>query len=53
VELGQIAVILIVFALIIIPFGKMPHYKKRVVYPLSLIIALIAAYWTVQRIALI
>ncbi len=53
VELGQIAVILLVFALIIIPFGKMKNYKKRIVYPLSIIIALVAAYWTIQRIALI
>jgi hypothetical protein len=50
VELGQIAVILSVFLLIIIPFGKQPWYKKRIVYPLSLLIALIAAYWTVQRV---
>ncbi len=50
VELGQIAVIAAVFALIIGPFGQKPWYKKRVVYPLSAAIALIAAYWTVERI---
>ena len=49
VELGQIAVIAIVFALIILPFGRKPWYKKRVVYPVSILIALIAAYWTVER----
>jgi len=49
VELGQIAVIVGVFAIIIIPFGKKPWYRKFVVYPLSAIIAIIAAYWTVER----
>ena len=50
VEIGQICVISLVFLLIIIPLGKMPWYKKGVVYPLSAAIALIAAYWTFQRI---
>ena len=50
VELGQIAVIIAVFALVIFPLGRKPWYKKRVVYPLSALIALVAAYWTVQRI---
>ena len=49
VELGQIAVIAAVFALLIVPFGKKPWYKKRIVYPLSVLTALAAAYWTVQR----
>ncbi len=53
VEIGQIAVILLVFGLIIIPFGKLPVYKKFIVYPLSIIIALVAGYWTIQRIGLI
>ncbi len=51
VELGQIFVIALVFLLIILPFGKKPYYKKFVVYPLSAAIALIALFWTVQRIA--
>jgi HupE / UreJ protein len=50
VEIGQVSIISIVFLLIILPFGKMPWYKKGIVYPLSAIIALIAAYWTIQRI---
>ncbi|MGN6402389.1 MAG: HupE/UreJ family protein [Flavisolibacter sp.] len=49
VEIGQIMVILSVFLLLIFPLGKKPWYKKRVVYPISMLIALIAAYWTVQR----
>jgi hypothetical protein len=50
VEIGQITVIIAVFALVIIPLGKKPWYRKSVVYPLSILIALIAAYWTVERI---
>jgi hypothetical protein len=50
VELGQIAVILGVFSLFIIPFKNKPWYKKAIVYPLSIAIALIAAYWTIERI---
>lgn len=53
VELGQIMVILLVFGLIIIPFGKLKNYKQVIVYPLSIIIACIALYWTIQRMALI
>jgi hypothetical protein len=49
VEIGQVIVILGVFLLIIIPFGKMKDYRKFVVYPLSIIIALIASYWFVKR----
>ena len=50
VELGQISIILAVFLLIVTPFGKSANYRKQVVYPLSIIIALIAFYWTIQRV---
>jgi len=49
VELGQMAVIAAVFLLLIIPLRQQLWYKKGVVYPLSILIALIACYWTVQR----
>ncbi len=49
VELGQITIILAVFLLIVFPLGKTIGYRKKVVFPLSIIIALIALYWTVQR----
>ncbi|MBC7650953.1 MAG: HupE/UreJ family protein, partial [Deinococcales bacterium] len=39
VELGQIAIILLVFALLVLPFGKKPYYKKWVVFPISIAIA--------------
>jgi hypothetical protein len=50
VELGQVAVIAAVFALIIIPFGKKMSYRKWIVIPLSALIALVAAYWTIERV---
>ena len=50
VEIGQIVVISILFALIILPFGRKPWYRKFIVYPLSVLIACIALYWTVQRV---
>ncbi len=50
VELGQITVILLMFALIISRFGKKSWYRSRIVYPLSITIGLIALYWTVERV---
>jgi hypothetical protein len=52
VEIGQIIIIASVFLLIIIPLGKNKGYRKYVVNPLSVLIALVAAYWTIQRIFL-
>ena len=49
VELGQITIILLVFGLIISRFGKKIWYRQRIVYPLSIVIALIAGYWTYER----
>jgi len=50
VELGQITVIVTVFALAVIPFRNIINYKKRIVYPLSILIAVIAFYWTIERV---
>lgn len=50
VELGQVTVILAAFLLLGLPFGKKPYYRKRIVIPLSIIIAAVAAYWTVERV---
>lgn len=52
VELGQMAVIATVFSLIIIPFKNKTWYRKRIVYGLSASIALVAAYWVVERVFL-
>src|SRR5580704_16139568 len=50
VEIGQILVITSVFLLIIILLRKYNGYRKFSLYPISTLIALIAAYWTIQRI---
>ena len=49
VELGQLTIILAAFFLLGKWFGEKPYYRKRIVIPLSVIIAGIAAYWTIQR----
>jgi len=49
VEIGQVIVIACVFVLVIIPFGKRKWYRKFVVYPSSILIASIAAYWVMKR----
>lgn len=53
VELGQIAIIVLIFSTLVYFFGKKPWYNKVVVYPLSILIALIAAFWTLQRLSII
>ncbi|MES1215401.1 MAG: HupE/UreJ family protein [Bacteroidota bacterium] len=52
VELGQLTVILIAWFLLAKWFGDKPYYRKYIVIPLSSIIAIVAAYWTLQRIFL-
>ncbi|MES1219623.1 MAG: HupE/UreJ family protein [Bacteroidota bacterium] len=52
VELGQFTVILTAWYILAKSFGNKPGYRKYIVVPLSLLIALIAAYWTIQRIFL-
>lgn len=49
VELGQLSVILIAYLLLGKWFGKKTFYHRRIVIPLSLLIACIATYWTVER----
>ncbi|MEP6949384.1 MAG: HupE/UreJ family protein [Ginsengibacter sp.] len=49
VELGQVTVILSAYLLFGKWFGDKPWYRKGIVIPLSVIIAIIAFYWTIQR----
>jgi hypothetical protein len=49
VELGQIAVILGAWFLFGKWFNQKPWYRARIVYPLSILIAIIALYWTIER----
>ena len=49
VELGQMAIIVLVFSSVVALFGKKNWYRKRIVFPISGVIASIAAYWAVER----
>jgi hypothetical protein len=49
VELGQISIILLAFFLLGKWFGEKPYYRKAIVIPMSVLIAAIACFWTVQR----
>ena len=53
VELGQIAIIALIFSTLVYFFGKKHWYKKAIVYPLSIAIALIAGFWTLERLSII
>lgn len=50
VELGQLAVILVAFLIVGLPFRGKPWYRRRVVVPGSLVIAAVGLYWFVQRV---
>ena len=50
VVLGQLTVILAAFFLFGKWFGEKLYYRKAIVIPLSVVITIIAAYWTIQRI---
>jgi hypothetical protein len=49
VELGQIAVILIAYLLLALPFGKQKWYDIRITKPMSLVIACVGLYWFFER----
>lgn len=49
VEFGQLAVIALCFIFVGFWFGKKPWYRKVVVVPGSLAIALMGAYWVIER----
>jgi hypothetical protein len=50
VEIGQICIIIGAWLLFGKWFSKKPWYRKYIVNPLSVIIAAIALYWTIERI---
>jgi hypothetical protein len=52
VELGQLTIILSAYFFLGKWFGNKPYYRNRIVIPISAVIAVIAAVWTVQRILL-
>jgi hypothetical protein len=50
VEFGQIAIIITAFFLLGKIFGSKPYYRKYIVVPTSIIIAIIAAYWVAESV---
>ncbi len=50
VEFGQLAVIAAALLLVGLPFGKRDWYRARIAIPASLVIAVIGAYWFVERV---
>lgn len=50
VELGQLTIILLMYFLVARIFSQKQWYRKIIVVPSSLLIALIAGYWTIERI---
>ena len=50
VEVCQVLVIAFVYGLLILPFNNRQWYRGRIVYPISIMIALVSSYWTVMRI---
>ncbi len=53
VELGQLAVIAACYLLVGLWFADRPWYRRAIVTPVSAAIALVGAYWFVERIGLI
>lgn len=52
VELGQITIILFMYLFVAKMFSAKEWYRRRIVIPASVVIALVAAYWTIERIML-
>jgi hydrogenase/urease accessory protein HupE len=50
VEIGQLSIILFLYFFVSKIFSKQIWYRPRIVIPVSVVIALIASYWTVERI---
>lgn len=50
VELGQLSIIMLMYFLVSKQFSMKPWYRKRIVIPTSIVVALIASYWTIQRV---
>ena len=49
VEVCQVLIIAVLFSLLIKPFKHKLWYRYRIVYPISICIALISSYWTIER----
>ena len=50
VELGQLSIIMLMYLCVAKQFSAKYWYRNRIVIPASLVIALVAGYWTIERI---
>lgn len=50
VELGQITIILLMYLLVARTFSHNVWYRRRIVIPASIVISIVAGYWTIVRI---
>ena len=50
VEVCQILIIAMLFSLMINPLKNKSWYRYRIVYPISICIAIVSSYWTIERI---
>lgn len=53
VELGQLTIIFIAYFVIGRWFGEKNYYRKAIMIPLSMIIMVIATYWTIERLLVV
>jgi hydrogenase/urease accessory protein HupE len=49
IEACQVLIIAFLFSFLISPFKKKTWYRYRIVYPISMLIALVGGYWVVER----
>jgi hydrogenase/urease accessory protein HupE len=50
IEVCQVMLIGLIFGLVIYPLKNKTWYRYRIVYPVSIFIAIISSYWTIERI---
>jgi hypothetical protein len=50
VELGQLTIILLLYFLLAKPFSQRIWYRRAIVIPISAVIAVVAVWWTIERI---
>jgi len=50
VEMGQLLVVIVAYLLLAQPFGHKPWYRARVTVPASVVIAMIGAFWFIERV---
>lgn len=52
VEVGQLTVVAVAAILLTLPFGRFDWYRRAIAVPASIFIALVGAYWFIERVFL-